>query len=159
LVLAVTASRMGEAGKETVERWKEWARDGRWRDIYVDGVPTTYTGYRRHFYAPMLRLFGGAVFDEPANVNDVVVSCDACLNHDATDALDEIDVPTLVIGGAEDHFFPEPIVRETAAGIENSRLKLFERAGHGVFEERKHQFDAAVRGFLDGRGESSREKY
>ncbi|MFC4552729.1 MULTISPECIES: alpha/beta fold hydrolase [Halorussus] len=149
LVLGVSGARVGVAGRRTLERWREWADRGWWFDAYLDAIPVTYTGYRRWLYPPLIRTVGRPLLSEPAAVSDVAVSCQACLDHDSSDRLGEIEAPTLVIGGTEDHFFPEATLRGTAEAIPNARLELIEGTGHGAFEERKRAFDRTVKVFLD----------
>lgn len=150
LVIGVSGCRVGETGRRTIRRWKEWAEHGWWFDIYLDSIPQTYTGYRRLLYPPLIRTVGRYLLSEPAVVSDIAVSAQACLSHDTTNRLDDIDARTLVIGGTADHFFPESVVRETANGISGARLELLSGTGHGAFEERKRAFDATVKAFLDG---------
>jgi pimeloyl-ACP methyl ester carboxylesterase len=45
--------------------------------------------------------------------------------------LGEIATPTLVIGGSRDRFYPPELFRETANGIPNARLILYENRAHG----------------------------
>jgi pimeloyl-ACP methyl ester carboxylesterase len=156
LVIGVSGRHIGEAGRQTIRRWKEWAKHGWWFDIYLDSIPQTYTGYRRWLYPPLIRAVGRYLLSEPAVVSDIGVSAQACLSHDTTNRLNEIDVPTLVIGGTNDHFFPESVVRETAKKIPEARLELFSGAGHGAFEERKRAFDATMKAFLDGQSAGCR---
>ena len=148
LVVGVAGSRVGERGKRTLRRWADWADRGWWFDVYLDTVPVTYAGYRRWLYPPLIRTVGRPLLKEPAEISDVAVSCRAMAAHDATDTLSEIEAPTLVIGGAEDHFFPESVLRETAAEISDARLELFAGVGRGAFEERKRAFDRTVQAFL-----------
>lgn len=149
LALGVTGCRIGEAGRRTLRRWTDWADRGWWFDVYLDTIPVTYTDYRRWLYPPFVKTIGRLLLPEPAASSDVAVSCRACLDHDTTDRLDEIEVPTLVIGGTEDHFFPVEIMRETADGIPDTRLELIDDTGHAAFEERKRAFDTTVRAFFD----------
>lgn len=150
VVLGVSGRRVGEAGRRTLRRWADWADRDWWFDAYLDSIPVTYTGYRRWLYPPLIRAVGRWLLSEPAAVSDVAVSCRACIDHDATDRLSDVAAPTLVIGGAEDHFFPAEILRETAEAIPDSRLELVEGTGHGAFEERKRAFDRTVLSFLLG---------
>ena len=50
----------------------------------------------------------------------------------------------LALGGAQDVVTRPEKMRELAEGIPGARLVLFERAGHGAFEQRKREWDAAV---------------
>jgi pimeloyl-ACP methyl ester carboxylesterase len=74
------------------------------------------------------------------------VEAEAEVNHDfASEQLAEIKVPTLVIGGEEDKFY---LNRETAEGIPNARLILYEGFGHNAFDDNKRQFQADILAFL-----------
>jgi len=66
--------------------------------------------------------------------------------HDFKDRLAEIKVPTLVIGGEEDFFYP---IRETAAGIPKTELILYEGFGHNAMFDNSHQFQEDVLAFLN----------
>ena len=57
--------------------------------------------------------------------------------------------PSLVIGGMDDALMPPSALRELAERIPCATLRLFERAGHGVIEERKEDFERAIIEFLD----------
>lgn len=148
LVLGVSACRVGEEGRRVLGRWHQWAVAGGWTRILADSASVTYTGHRRRLYPSLLGTVGRARPREPAFPDDVPVSLRACLDHDTTDRLDDIEAPTLVIGGDEDAFFPAELLERTAAGVPDARLKLFAGVGHGAVEERKREFDDSVRAFL-----------
>ena len=63
--------------------------------------------------------------------------------HDFKERLADIKLPTLVIGGDQDFFFP---IRETAAGIPNAKLILYKGVGHVPMIKR--QFSEDVLAFL-----------
>ncbi|WP_435102632.1 alpha/beta fold hydrolase [Halarchaeum sp. P4] len=69
----------------------------------------------------------------------------------ASDVLEAINIPFLVIGGEQDPIFPPEALRETATGIDDSRLEILADASHGAFEQRKKTFDKLVTAFLDGK--------
>ncbi len=62
--------------------------------------------------------------------NDIVVEAEAERVFDAREALPRIAVPVLLIGGDRDVYFPEALMRETAALIPDCTLRLYEDAGH-----------------------------
>jgi pimeloyl-ACP methyl ester carboxylesterase len=72
------------------------------------------------------------------------------LAHDTRAALPGLRVPTLVVGGALDPFFPEPSLRETARAIPGAELAVFPRGGHGVPKQRARAVQEAVAAFLGG---------
>jgi 3-oxoadipate enol-lactonase len=63
---------------------------------------------------------------------------------DSTDLLATIDVPTLVVGGAEDTFTPPDELRGLAAAIPRSRFELIDGAGHVCAYERPGAFNHLV---------------
>ncbi|WP_224336034.1 alpha/beta fold hydrolase [Haloprofundus halobius] len=153
LVLGSCGCYVGQSGAETLGRWLSWGERDEWREIQFDAVAVTYSGYRSMLYPPILGVLDRTVRPQPVVGSDVVVSCRAALEHDARRRLVDIEAPTLVLGGAHDHFYPEEILRETAAGIPNARVAVLGGVGHGAFEERRASVDATVRAFLGGRTE------
>lgn len=67
---------------------------------------------------------------------------------DSTPLLGAIDVPTLVVGGAEDGITPPDVLRGMAAAIPNSRLEILEHGGHLSPLERPAAFNHVVTEFL-----------
>jgi pimeloyl-ACP methyl ester carboxylesterase len=152
LVLGSSAYRLGGHGLSLAERWRDLAEAGEWGPLYASTAVESYVGWRKDVYPPLFRAVGAVL--TPPYPDDVVVSCEACLDHDTGDRLGEISAPTLVLGGDSDRLFPVPRLRETKEGIPEATLALLDGAGHGVSEEFRDQFDGLVRRFL--RGESLR---
>jgi pimeloyl-ACP methyl ester carboxylesterase len=120
------------------------AREQRWREFYFNVAKVTIEEYHHTFYQFLLPLLRHASTD-PA---DFLISLRACINHDGSELLGRIRAPTLVVGGTEDTFFPEPLLRETTQRIPNARLVLIEHARHGAYEDRRSTFESAVIEFL-----------
>jgi pimeloyl-ACP methyl ester carboxylesterase len=148
LVIGVAARGLGGEGREIVRRWIGLAREERWRELHAEMVVSMYTGVRRPIYELLARLLGGTAVRNPAARADFMVSAEAALNHDADDRLGAIGARTLVVGGAQDRLFPAAIQRDTAGRIPGAVVRLIEGVGHGAFDERKRDFDAAVKGFM-----------
>lgn len=74
----------------------------------------------------------------------------AISGYDTRHRLTEIEIPTLVVWGLNDHVVPV----EAAIGyhrlIPESRLELFERTGHVPQMERPHRFNALLDSFVAG---------
>jgi pimeloyl-ACP methyl ester carboxylesterase len=70
------------------------------------------------------------------------------MSWNTTGRLAEISAPTLIIGGSEDPFFSESLLRETAERIPNATLRVYEGVGHGVPKERKRRYESDVLAFL-----------
>jgi pimeloyl-ACP methyl ester carboxylesterase len=144
LVIACAAHRPDEHGRRIPERWLALAREQRWREFYLDLARVTLKEYQHNFYeflGPLLRV-------RDADPGNFLISLQACVAHDATDRLPAIRAPTLVIGGAHDPFFPEPILREAAALIPNATLHLLNGAGHGAPRLHKDEFERAILEFF-----------
>jgi pimeloyl-ACP methyl ester carboxylesterase len=103
-----------------------------------------------------MAVFGRFVLGTPSDLSDFLTTLEADLGHDTTGRLGEISTPTLVIGGSEDPFFSENLLRETAEKIPDATLRLYEGVGHGVPKERKRHYEQDALAFLDDdRGGSS----
>lgn len=76
----------------------------------------------------------------------------ACIQHNALPQLPQLNHPCLVIGGKEDVFVPEPLVREVAEAIPNSELHLYEEAGHAFHWEKINDFNPRVLQWLKENG-------
>ncbi len=67
---------------------------------------------------------------------------------DSTDLLGEIEVPTLVLGGAEDAISTPEVMEAMASRIHDSRYVALPNAGHLSNLEAPEEFSAALAGFL-----------
>jgi pimeloyl-ACP methyl ester carboxylesterase len=152
LVLGISGGRLGERGRRILGRWRALAEAGQWGALAADTARRSYTGRRRVLAPPLVRLLGALGLTRPANPQDAVISCTACLDHDARDRLPEVTTPTLVVGGDQDELFPADVLREAAAALPDGRLELIRGAGHGVLEQRRAAFDSRVLAFLESTG-------
>jgi 3-oxoadipate enol-lactonase len=69
---------------------------------------------------------------------------------DSSPTLGDIDIPTLLLPGAEDQIIPLPEARAMQAAIRGSILEVIPGAGHLLNLENPTAFNAAVRRFLIG---------
>lgn len=156
LALIVSASRLSEEGRQTCERWHALTREARWQELRADMASATVTGEKNKRLArAFMKVFGRIVLGAPSDPSDFLTTLEADLGHDTTDRLAEISATTLVVGGTEDPFFSEGLLRETAGGIPDATLRVYEGVGHGVPKERKRQYESDVLAFLEGRLEGS----
>jgi pimeloyl-ACP methyl ester carboxylesterase len=85
-----------------------------------------------------------------APLEGVVGGLEAMANRpDSTELLSTADIPTLVIGGAEDTFTPPTELGQLAEVIPGARLELIATAGHVCAFERPAAFDHLVAEFLE----------
>lgn len=153
LVLAMTGHRLSEKGKKLQMHVGDLARQGKWRKAYsaiMDGV-YPQGGIKKRFFKLLMWFF--ATFGAPEDPSDLLVTIEAEDKHDFKDRLPKIKVPTLVIGGEEDFFYP---IRETAEGIPNAELILYKGFGHNAMFDNSRQFQEDILEFLNkGASESS----
>ena len=152
LVLVVSASRLSEEGRATCERWRKLAHGGCWRDLRADMTSVTVTSEaNKRLARAFMMLFGTFVLGTPSDPSDFLTTLEADLGHDTTGRLRELSAPILIIGGSEDPFFPEPLLRETAGKIPDAELRVYEGVGHGIPKERKRRYEDDALAFLSER--------
>jgi pimeloyl-ACP methyl ester carboxylesterase len=149
LVIHSAAHSLSENAKRLQWRLAELARAGRWQEanaLTLDAVLPPH-GIADAARGPLAALASRIMtaLDKPADANDLLVTIAAEDVFDFKSRLGEIAAPTLVIAGDEDPFYTPELFRETAAGIPNARLILYEGQGHGPAGE---QFARDVIGFL-----------
>lgn len=75
----------------------------------------------------------------------MIATIEAEDDFDIKDRLREISAPTLVVGGGRDRFYPPELSKETARGIPNARLILYEDRAHGgTFDDRRFGKDVVA---------------
>ncbi len=131
LVLHATAHTLGREGKAAQLRVAHSAGEGRWRQASEAILALVFPGGGT---ARLMRWFAAHMmaFTAPRDPSDLIVTIQAEDVHAFRERLAEISAPTLVIDGADDRFYSEALLRETAAGIPNARLVLYPGKGHGA---------------------------
>ena len=145
LVLAMTGYCLKEEAKQLQRRVGILAQEGRWGAAYSNLITGVYPrGIKRSFYQVLMGLFG--MIGAPDSASDGVIEIEAEDRHNFIERLGEIRVPTLVIGGEDDFFYP---IRETAEGIPNAKMILYPGLGHNALFTHGRQFITDVRIFLN----------
>lgn len=145
LILTVTSARLNPILTESIEEWSACAKrgdhtafmDSNVRRIYSDGY------YRQNRW--MVPIMGKLT--KPKSYDRFFVQANACLTHNAFDALCQIQAQTLVIGGEQDKALGGEPSREIAGQISNAELRMYEQWGHGLYEEAK-DFNQGILDFL-----------
>lgn len=75
-------------------------------------------------------------------------SLDAVIEYDARDRLEEIEIPTMIVWGADDWVIPALAAHSYHRRIPHSRLEMFEHTGHVPQLERPARFNAVLDDFL-----------
>ena len=147
LVLVVTCSRPNPILTESVQEWIDLARRGDHAALMDSNLRRMYSDayYRKNRW--MAPLVGRLT--KPKSYERFLIQANACLTHDVSDRLAEIDAPTLVIGGEQDHALGAEASREMAAAIPGAQLKMYPEWGHGLYDEAK-DFNGTVLDFLEG---------
>ena len=146
LVIAMAAYKVGDEGKQLDMRFAELMSQGKMRKAFTTMVSILYPGgIKKYFWKFFMWLFAPLMMKAPTYPSDPLVEAKAEYEHNTKDRLAEINVPTLVIAGDKDFYFPAELYRETAAGIPNAKLILYEGVGHMAMGK---QFDKDVLAFL-----------
>lgn len=151
LVVASSACRLGEAGREPVRRMLERARERDWAAVRAELAGGMFADWRRVAYPALAETVGRFVQPRPADPRDVVGSLSAILEYDGCEDLGTVEAPTLVVGGDRDPYFPADVMRETAAAVPTAELSLIDGGRHAAFHECKCTFDRRVARFLGAR--------
>jgi pimeloyl-ACP methyl ester carboxylesterase len=101
-------------------------------------------------FLPLMQQLEPLFPSTPSQMATVAEQWDADLAHDALDRLEQITVPTLVIGGAQDLLTPPDLGRAVADRIPGARFELIAGAGssHAALMERPEEFADLALGLL-----------
>lgn len=143
LVLASTGYRLHENGAAVQRKLIELTWQRKWRPGAAAMVDGMMSGTMRRLFKPIAWIMGKNMFGGPADPFDGLAELEAEDKFDFKERLTEIKVPTLVIGGDKDGFYP---IRETGEGIPSAKLILYKNAGHMVSIKRK--FNQEILAFL-----------
>ncbi len=145
LVLVVTTPEARETLKSVVSDWMEMARQGDYRSLIIDTMEKTFTDA----YCKKMRLFYPIItrVGKPDSFDRFLIQAQACIDHVATGELARIRVPTLCIGGANDHVVGPGQSEAIASSIPEAEMETYPGLGHGAFEETK-EFNRRMLEFL-----------
>ncbi len=148
LVIAMSAYRFSIEGAKLDMRFAELIYQGKKRAAFRSLAPMMNGGkLGRSLTAFFMSLIAPNMIGKPENPFDLLVEGRAELAHNSKDQLSKISAPTLVIAGDRDYFCPQELLHETAAGIPNAKLVIYEGKGHMVSGKR---FNEDVLAFLTG---------
>jgi pimeloyl-ACP methyl ester carboxylesterase len=145
LCLTVTTPEANETLRGVVGRWMALARAGEHGTLMRDTMRRTYTPrYLRRYWLimPFLGLIG-----RPKSFRRFLIQADSCMNHNATESLNSIRTPTLVVGGGSDDIVGRGTSERLAELVPAAELELYPELGHGAFEEAGDCTDRIMRFF------------
>ena len=144
LVLAVTLAKNNAVVESVIERWMELTKRGAMKELVTDMAERMYSEEYLRRYRPFLPLL--TLLQKPTNVPRFLTLAKACLT---CNAYEELRCPVLVIGGREDKIVGGEASVELAEKL-GCRLHLYEKLGHGAYEEAK-DFNRLVAEFFQQR--------
>lgn len=142
MVLVSTGYRLSDFGKQAQLKMLIAARTGNRRATAAAMSGLISKGLTAKLMKCFFWLMGPVIYGR--DMSDGIAELDAEDKFNFKEWLPEIKVPTLVIGGAEDPLY---LIRETAGGIPDARLILYENAGHTAMM--KKDFQKAILNFLN----------
>jgi pimeloyl-ACP methyl ester carboxylesterase len=148
LVMAMSVYRFSDEGNEVDMKSAQLLSEGKTKQALRSLYPILEGGkIKKAFLKFFMGYVAPLVWSTPDNPSDLVVEGKAEMAHNSKNRLSEIKVPTLVIAGDQDYYCPAERLRETADGIPNAKLILYEGKGHMAAMGKK--FDEDVLKFLN----------
>ena len=144
LVLGVTASRTNDTMRAVVGRWIAQAESGDFGSIVRDMLTLMYSDAYAKRYRWLFPIL--AKFAKPKDAPRFVRLAQACLTCRVYERLEQIRVPTLVLGGAADRIVGASASLEIAEKI-SCEIYMYEGLGHAAYEEAK-DFNLRIQRFL-----------
>jgi len=145
LILTVTLSRQNETMEKVLNHWINLASSGDYKSLFIDTMEKSYTEKHLKRYRPFYPIL--AKFTKPKNFTRFIIQAKAILNHNAYNELEKINCPALVIGAGQDEIVSKAASEEIAEKITHSKLIIYDKLGHGAYEEAK-DFNLQVLTFL-----------
>jgi len=145
LLLGFTGTKLAETGRKKVNHWIKLLENDRTGCFYREVAKDTFTGLKK----PLYQLTGKNLwktFSKPPK-QDLIKCAEACLEHDTAVKASNIETDTMIIGGRNDDFFPEPIISETAQKIGAETRYIPGR--HAAFQQNASEFHDEARRFFD----------
>lgn len=145
LVLAVTAAEPNDVLKESVAEWMDCAQRGDHTAFMDSNLRRIYSDAYCRKNRWMVPLLGKLT--KPKSYDRFFVQANACLQHNAHEALNRIRNSTFIIGGGQDKALTGEASVRIAEQIPGSKLLIYPQWGHGLYEEAK-DFNRQVLDFL-----------
>ena len=135
LILVATCAKLGEAYRSNINYWISLAQQKRHRKFMNSNMQLIYSPQYYRKNKPLLPVI--SLITKPKSYQRFLLQADACLTHDSTDKLSSITCPTFVIGGKQDLVVGGNASIEIAEKIKDSKLKMYNQWGHGLYDEAK----------------------
>jgi len=146
LILVATCASATPELAACVDEWVALAKMGDHAALMDSNLRRIYSSayYRRNKW---LVPFAGAL-TKPRSYRCFLQQAAACLSHNAEDQLSRICAETLVIGGEKDLVTGANASHLLAAAIPSAQLHMYERWGHGLYDEARDFTDVVLQFLL-----------
>jgi pimeloyl-ACP methyl ester carboxylesterase len=138
LVLVSTGYTLSESGAAAQRKVINFTQQGKWRAAAAVMAGVMVSGAIKPLAIAFFWILGKGMFGSSDSPSDGLVELEAEHRFNFKEHLADIKVPTLVIGGEKDRFYP---IRETAEGIPSAKLILHKNAGHMAMMKRRFRLD------------------
>ena len=142
LILAVTAPNANAVVRDAVTSWIGMAVRGDHTALMVDTAEKMYSEKYLQKNQKLFPLL--ARFTKPKTYDRFLKNAHAILGFDCRGRLSEINCPTLIIAGSDDHTVGNEAAYELNRAISGSELYIYDHLGHGAFEEAKDFYDRVL---------------
>jgi len=149
LVIVSAAYRVSEKGIEIERKAEELAKEGKYNKSLAKIADLfNYSGFKKYMFKLILRLFGKMIIGKIEDPSDFLITAVADRETNFKKRLSEIKAPTLILSGELDICYTAEDVRETAEGIPNAKLILYEGYGHSLVLDNMEQVQKDILEFL-----------
>ena len=149
IVIVSAAYKLSDEGKELEKKVAEYFAQEKYGKTMATLIELVYEkGMKRGFYKMMMRMTGRSMLKDIEYPNDFQVGVEADCNMNFKNRLQEINVPTLVLYGKKDIGYSLDDVKETAAGIVDSELKIYNDYGHDLYTDNYKEVNEDIIAFL-----------
>ena len=132
LVLGVTLSRNNPTVENVIQKWVQLSEKNDFEGIVADMMEIMYSESYVKKYRWLFPIL--TKISKPKDMNRFMTLAKACLTCDTYDRLDEIQCPTLVLGGKQDQIVTGEASEEIAEKL-NCEIYMYEKFGHSAYEE------------------------
>ncbi len=151
MVLANTVARTNSWLKEIGEAWNY--ASGIPEAYYCTTIPAIYSpkyyDRKKEWMDQRKAILTKTAFANKDFLDSMIRLTNSANTHDVTDKLQDINVPTMIIGCEQDYITPLDEQRFMAKQMPNAELVVLPETGHAAFYERPYLFTSIVMGFIN----------
>lgn len=143
LILAMSCSQQSNSEIKILENWLSLSNDENWEELQKSTLEVIYN---KPFKAnSSMKL----VVAKPRTKQLLVNSIDACISHNSSSFIGNIDIKCLVIACEYDALFPLEQMKLFTSSLKNSILYVLENASHGLHGKYLTEMQTRIDEFLD----------